>query len=141
MQAVHEGTSRVDRGLNIGLHISLPREEVPSAHIDPQRAFEFHYFFMRKFWFMNLAQAVVAFPGGYGTLDELFEVLTLTQTGKSRGMPVFLFDRGFWTTAVNFEELAARGYIDPTDDPRYPRLFRIVDTVDEAFAAVTAELG
>ena len=88
MQAFHEGGARVDRALNLGLGISLPFEQHGNPHLDGPMAFEFHYFFMRKFWFMNLAKAVVVFPGGFGTFDELFEMLTLTQTGKSSPMPM-----------------------------------------------------
>lgn len=136
MQAVHEGAARVDRSLNVGLNISLPREEQPNVFMDPHRIFEFHYFFMRKFWFMNLAQAFVVLPGGFGTMDEFFEVLTLTQTRKAVARPMILFDSAFWNSTVNFRNLAERGLISPEDLD----LFRMVDTVDEAYGALTAAL-
>ena len=137
MEAVHEGAARVDRRLNIGLNISLPFEQHVNPHVEPSRALEFHYFFMRKFWFMNLAKAMVVFPGGFGTMDELFEVLTLTQTGKSRGMPTVLFGGEFWRQAVNFELLAQRGLIDRED----LKLFAMFDDVDAAFAYLTERLA
>ncbi|HVT34490.1 MAG TPA: LOG family protein [Nevskiaceae bacterium] len=90
MEAVHEGAAKVDRKLNIGLNISLPFEQHVNPHVIKGHALEFHYFFMRKFWFLNVAHAAVIFPGGFGTLDELFELLTLTQTGKSSPMPIEL---------------------------------------------------
>ena len=95
MEAAHVGAARVDRRLNIGLNISLPFEQSGNPHVDDSRALEFHYFFLRKFWFLNLARAAVIFPGGFGTLDELFELLTLTQTGKSAPMPILLYGREF----------------------------------------------
>lgn len=136
MEAVGAGAARVDRSLNIGLNISLPFEQHVNPHVDELHAFEFHYFFMRKFWFMNLAQAFVVFPGGYGTLDELFEVLTLIQTRKSRPMPILLFGREFWDGLINFERLAQRGLISPED----AHMFAIVDTVDAAFSHLVESL-
>jgi uncharacterized protein (TIGR00730 family) len=129
MEAVGAGAARVDRSLNIGLNISLPFEQHVNPHVDELQAFEFHYFFMRKFWFMNLAQAFVVFPGGYGTLDELFEVLTLIQTRKSRPIPIVLFGREFWDGLIHFERLTERGLISPAD----AELFLMVDSVDAAF--------
>lgn len=128
MQAAHQGAARVDAQLNIGLNISLPHEEGANPYVDPARAVVFHYFFMRKFWFMNLARAAVIFPGGFGTMDELFELLTLTQTGKSAPMPIVLYDRAFWTEVFNFEALARRGLINPAD----LRLYGYADTPQEA---------
>ncbi len=130
MQAVHDGAARVDRRLNIGLNISLPFEQHINPHVDRARALEFHYFFMRKFWFLNLARAAVILPGGFGTFDELFELLTLTQTGKSSRMPIVLYGREFWEQAVNLPLLARHGLISPED----LELFTIADSVDEAFA-------
>jgi uncharacterized protein (TIGR00730 family) len=129
MEAVGAGAARVDRSLNIGLNISLPFEQHVNPYVDPLHAFEFHYFFMRKFWFMNLARAAVIFPGGFGTMDELFELLTLTQTGKSTPMPIVLYGRDFWESLINFDRLAERGLISPED----ATMFKIVDTVDAAF--------
>jgi uncharacterized protein (TIGR00730 family) len=136
MEAVHEGGARVDRRLNLGLNISLPFEQHLNPHVDEQHAFEFHYFFMRKFWFLNVAEGVVAFPGGYGTMDELFEVLTLTQTGKSRRMPIVLYGREFWDGLFDFKRLAERGLISPDD----VGMMETADTVDEAFAMLTRGL-
>ena len=129
MQAVHEGAARVDRHLNIGLNISLPFEQNLNPHVEHEHAFEFHYFFMRKFWFLNLARAAVIFPGGFGTMDELFELLTLTQTGKSSRMPIVLYGRKFWEETVDFAGLARRGLISRSD----LELFRICDSAQEAF--------
>lgn len=136
MEAVHEGGARVDRRLNLGLNISLPFEQHLNPHVDEQHAFEFHYFFMRKFWFVNVAEGVVAFPGGYGTMDELFEVLTLTQTGKSRRMPIVLYGREFWDGLFDFEKLADRGLISRED----VGMMQIADTTDEAFELLRSGL-
>ncbi len=136
MESVHEGTARVDKRLNVGLNISLPFEQNLNPHVEASRAFEFHYFFMRKFWFMNLAQATVVFPGGFGTMDEMFEVLTLVQTGKSRGMPTVLYGGEFWTKAINFKFLLERGLISASDLEG----FAMVDDVDAAFAYLTGKL-
>jgi uncharacterized protein (TIGR00730 family) len=137
MEAFHEGGARVDRKLNLGLGISLPFEPHANPYLDRRRAFEFHYFFMRKFWFMNLAKAFVVFPGGFGTLDELFEVLTLTQTGKAKAMPIVLHGREFWEEVINLPALARRGLIAERD----LSLFQIADSVEEAFAAITRALS
>src|SRR5260370_37410895 len=102
MEASSAGVARVDKRLNIACNISLPFEQHINRHVTQELAFEFHYFFMRKFWFMNLAEAMVVFPGGFGTFDELFEMLTLVQTGKARAMPFVLFGREFSNAAVNF---------------------------------------
>jgi len=129
MQAVHEGSGRINSALNIGLNISLPFEQDINSHVNLDNAFEFHYFFMRKFWFLNLAHAAVAFPGGFGTLDELFELLTLIQTGKAQRMPIVLYGHEFWDSIVDFKGLADRGLIAEED----LELFRICDDVDSAF--------
>ncbi len=136
MQASHEGAARVDTALSVGLNISLPFEQHGNPFVEQDRALEFHYFFMRKFWFANLASALVVFPGGFGTLDELFELLTLAQTGKSKPMPVLLYGREFWDEVIDFKALARRGLISPGD----LKLFRCVDSVDEAFSALTRKL-
>lgn len=129
MQAAHEGGARVDAHINIGFNISLPFEQHINPCVQADRAFEFHYFFMRKFWFINVAAAAVIFPGGFGTLDEIFELLTLTQTGKSARMPIVLYGKRFWSKVVDFKMLAAEGVISPED----LQLFHIVDSVDAAF--------
>ena len=134
MQAAHEGAARVDSSLNLGLNISLPFEQHVNPHVSSEHALEFHYFFMRKFWFVNLAHAVVVFPGGFGTLDELFELLTLVQTGKSGRMPIVLFGTEFWRALVNFPMLAEQGMISPEDLD----LLLLTDSLDDAFKFVTA---
>jgi uncharacterized protein (TIGR00730 family) len=137
MQAAHEGAARIDVQLNVGLNISLPFEQHLNPSVKPDHAFEFHYFFMRKFWFVNLAAAAVIFPGGFGTLDELFELLTLTQTGKSASMPIILYGKSFWEKTVNFQGLADAGLISPED----LNFFTIVDSVDEAYGLLSGGLG
>ncbi len=136
MQAAHEGGARVDSELNLGLNISLPFEQHLNPYVDDARAFEFHYFFMRKFWFVKIARGAVFFPGGFGTLDELFELLTLAQTGKAGPMPILLYGREFWDGLVDFGELAKRGLISPED----LNLLRVCDSTDEAFAHLQREL-
>jgi len=136
MQAAHEGGARVDSELNLGLNISLPFEQHLNPYVDDARAFEFHYFFMRKFWFVKIARGAVFFPGGFGTLDELFELLTLAQTGKAGPMPILLYGREFWDGLVDFSELAKRGLISPED----LKLLRVCDSTDEAFAHLQREL-
>lgn len=137
MEAAASGVAQVDRKLNIALNISLPFEQSVNEHVAPDMVFEFHYFFMRKFWFMNLAEALVVFPGGFGTFDELFEVLTLVQTGKSRAMPIVLFGTEFWNEVINFKALARRGVISPKDLD----LFCVTDRIDVAFRHVTRGLS
>ena len=137
MEATATGVARVDRSLNIALNISLPFEQSVNNHVNPDLTFEFHYFFMRKLWFMQLAAAMIVFPGGYGTLDELFEMLTLVQTGKAQPMPFVLYGREFWNEVINFEALVRRGLIGPEDLDR----IKFADTVDEAFAHVSGSLS
>ena len=129
MEATSKGVARVDRKLNVALNISLPFEQSVNDYVTPDLAFEFHYFFMRKFWFMKLAEAMVVFPGGFGTFDELFEMLTLVQTGRARPMPFVLIGREFWNEVVNFEALARRGLISRQDFEN----IHFADTVEEAF--------
>ncbi|WP_293392401.1 TIGR00730 family Rossman fold protein [Nevskia sp.] len=137
MEAGHEGGARVDRNLNIGFNISLPFEQHVNPFVKEDHSYEFHYFFMRKFWFMNVAEAFVVFPGGFGTLDELFEALTLTQTGKARPMPVVLFGKEFWDGLVNFERLVERGLVSRADVDSLV----MAETVDEAFEAIVSGLA
>jgi uncharacterized protein (TIGR00730 family) len=136
MEAAHEGAARVHRKLNVGLSIALPNEQIPNTYLDRERDFDFHYFFMRKFWFMNLAEAFVIFPGGFGTFDELFEVLTLMQTRRSVKRPTVLFDAGFWRDTVNFEGFVRRGLINAED----LSLFHFSDTVGDAFEFLSTAL-
>ena len=136
MEAANRGASEA-KGLNIGLNISLPFEQHDNPYITRHLGFEFHYFFMRKFWFIYLAKVVVAFPGGFGTLDELFEVVTLDQTGKlSKPIKIVLFGKDYWNDIINFEALADYGTISREDlDIMY-----ITDSVDEAYQYITKEL-
>lgn len=136
MQAAHEGGARINPALNVGLNISLPFEQHLNPYVEDARALEFHYFFMRKFWFVKLARGAVFFPGGFGTMDELFELLTLTQTGKAGPMPILLYGREFWEGLIDFGELAKRGLISPED----LNLTRICDSTEEAFAHLQREL-
>jgi uncharacterized protein (TIGR00730 family) len=137
MEAANRGASEA-HGISIGLGISLPDEPTMNEYITREMGFEFHYFFMRKFWFVYLAKALVVFPGGFGTMDELFELLTLVQTRKSsKTMPIVLYGRAFWSEVLNFEALIRWGTIDPRD----LSLFHIADTPDEAFAYLTRELS
>jgi uncharacterized protein (TIGR00730 family) len=136
MEAANRGASEA-KGENIGLGISLPFEQQVNPYVTRKLAFEFHYFFTRKFWFLYLAKAMVIMPGGFGTLDELFEGLTLIQTGKmKKKMPILLFGSDFWDRVVDFHALVEFGTISPADLD----LFQIVDTVDEAFDIITREL-
>ena len=115
-----------------GLNITLPHEQTPNPFITPDLAFRFRYFALRKMHFLMRAKALVAFPGGFGTMDELFEVLTLVQTGKMPKLPIVLFGPEFWTRAVDFDYLVAEGMISPQDC----QLFTLVKTADQAIAAL-----
>lgn len=115
-----------------GLNITLPHEQAPNPFITPDLAFRFHYFALRKMHFLMRAKALVAFPGGFGTLDELFEVLTLVQTGKMPKLPIVLFGPEFWNRAVDFDFLVAEGMITPQD----VKLFTVVETAEQAIAAL-----
>src|SRR6202161_4456953 len=115
MEAANRGASDAG-GRTIGLNITLPHEQRPNPYITPDLTFEFHYFFMRKLWFAHLAKAMIAFPGGFGTLDELTEILTLAQTRKlERAIPVILYGRSYWHEIVNFKALQRHGMIAPED--------------------------
>ena len=115
MEAANRGA--IDAGgRTIGLNIGLPHEQRPNQYLTPQLSFEFHYFFMRKLWFSHLARALIVFPGGFGTLDELFELLTLRQTGKlERPIPILLYGSSYWKEIVNFDALVRHGMIDRAD--------------------------
>jgi uncharacterized protein (TIGR00730 family) len=115
MEAANRGASEAG-GKTIGLNIGLPHEQKPNAYITRELMFEFHYFFMRKLWFAHLARALVVFPGGFGTLDELMEILTLMQTRKlGRNIPVVLFGSSYWNEIINFDALVRHGMIDHED--------------------------
>jgi uncharacterized protein (TIGR00730 family) len=136
MEAANRGASEA-KGMNIGLNISIPHEQHENPFVTRELTFEFHYFFMRKFWFVYLAKAIVIFPGGYGTLDEFFEVLTLVQTRKLRKpMAVVLYGTPYWDQVMNLDAMVKHGTIDPAD----LELFKRADSVDEAFDYITAHL-
>ncbi len=129
MGAANQGASDVG-AKSIGLTIVLPHEEAPNEYITPELSFRFQYFAMRKIHFLMRAKALIAFPGGFGTMDELFETLTLIQTGKIEPMPILLFGQDFWDNAVNFDYLCEEGMISKPDLD----LFCKVDTAEDAFA-------
>ncbi|HST02424.1 MAG TPA: TIGR00730 family Rossman fold protein [Usitatibacter sp.] len=134
MEAANRGASDAG-GMTVGLNIGLPHEQRPNPYITRGLSFEFHYFFMRKLWFALLARALVVFPGGFGTLDEMFEVLTLMQTQKvDRRIPVILYGPEYWKEVVNFEALVKHGTIDRAD----LSLFRFAESPAEALTILQA---
>jgi uncharacterized protein (TIGR00730 family) len=136
MEAANRGASEA-RGKTIGLNIGLPHEQRPNRHISEGLALEFHYFFMRKLWFSHLARAVIAFPGGLGTLDELLETLVLAQTGKLARPPLILvYGSAYWRKIIDFEALIEAGTIARAD----LALFHFVDDVDTALALLQEQL-
>jgi hypothetical protein len=136
MEAANRGASEA-KGMTVGLGISLPHEQHDNPWLTRELGFHFHYFFMRKFWFAYLAKAVIVFPGGFGTLDELMEVVTLVQTGKmTKPMPIVLFGSDYWNEVINFDALVKHGTIDAED----VKLMRRVDSVDAAFDLIVAQL-
>jgi uncharacterized protein (TIGR00730 family) len=122
-------------GKSVGLNIVLPHEQYPNPYITPELCFRFHYFGLRKMHFLMRSIALVCFPGGFGTLDELFETLTLIQTGKSRPRPILLFGRDFWTRLINVDLLLETGMISPGDE----KLFHYVETAEEAWAVIQGQ--
>jgi uncharacterized protein (TIGR00730 family) len=136
MEASNKG-AKLAGGKSIGLNISLPFEQEPNPYITDALNFEFHYFFMRKFWFAYLAKALIIMPGGFGTMDELFELLTLVQTGKiKKKMPIVVYDKKFWEDVFNFKELGKKRLVDPED----LKLFHIAESVEDAFNFVKSNL-
>ena len=133
MEAANRGAHEAG-ALTIGLNIVLEHEQLPNSYVTPGLSFQFHYFALRKMHFLMRAKAVAVFPGGFGTFDELFELLTLVQTTKMAPIPILLFGRAFWEKVVNFQALADEGVISPED----LGLFRFVETADEAWAIVCA---
>lgn len=131
MEAANRGAHDVD-GKSIGLNIVLPKEQSPNIYTTPELSFQFHYFAIRKMHFLMRACALVAFPGGFGTLDELFETLTLLQTKKIKPVPVLLFGREFWQSVINFDTLVDEGTIDAED----LELFQYVETAQQAWDAI-----
>jgi uncharacterized protein (TIGR00730 family) len=136
MEAANRGAADVGAE-SIGLNITLRHEHTPNAYVTPHLSFQFHYFALRKMHFLLRARAVAAFPGGFGTFDELFELLTLVQTGKMQPIPILLFGGDFWNRVVNFTALAEEGVISPSDLD----LFHIVETAEEAWGHITAFYG
>jgi uncharacterized protein (TIGR00730 family) len=136
MEAGNRGAHDVG-GQSIGLNIVLPHEQAPNPYITPELCFQFHYFALRKMHFLMRSIALVCFPGGFGTLDELFETMTLVQTGKSRRRPILLFGRDFWSQLINFQHLVDTGMIGASD----LSLFHFVETADEAWEVLATHYG
>jgi len=136
MEAANRGAHNAG-GPSIGLNISIPFEQAPNPYMTPELSFEFHYFFIRKFWFFYLGKALVVFPGGFGTMDELFELLTIVQTQKSKKyMPIILYGTKYWNELINFNAMIKWGTISEQD----LKLFRFFDDVDSAFEFLKDEL-
>ncbi len=136
MEAANRGASEA-KGINVGLTISIPIKEFDNVYVTRELSFHFHYFFMRKFWFAYLAKAVIVFPGGFGTLDELFELLTLLQTRKiTKHLPVVLFGKKYWGDVINFDALIKYGTINADD----VNLFFQTDSVDDAYEFIVDKL-
>ncbi|MFN3970007.1 MAG: LOG family protein [Gemmobacter sp.] len=131
MEAGNRGAQEAG-GQSIGLNIVLPHEQAPNAYVSPDLCFNFHYFAIRKMHFLMRAKAVCVFPGGFGTLDEMFESLTLIQTGRMKSIPFLLFGKEWWERIINWQALADCGTISADD----LRLFRFVETAEEAMAAI-----
>ena len=137
MEAANRGAAEVEGGKSIGLGISLPFEEGVNKYVSPELAFEFHYFFTRKYWFTYLAKAMAVFPGGFGTMDELFETLTLRQTGKiKKPMPTILFGTEYWNSVLNIQAMVEWGTISEKD----LQLYYVTDSVDDAFNFLVSAL-
>ncbi|AUW57587.1 lysine decarboxylase [Sphingobium sp. SCG-1] len=133
MEAANRGAADVDAP-SIGMNIVLPHEQAPNIYVTPELSFQFHYFALRKMHFLLRARALAVFPGGFGTFDEFFELLTLIQTGKMKPIPILLFGKDFWTKVINFEALAEEGVISHRDLD----LITWVETAEEAWSAVCA---
>lgn len=137
MEAANRGASEA-KGMNVGLTISIPMDEFDNRYVTRELSFHFHYFFMRKFWFTYLAKAVLVFPGGFGTLDELAELLTLLQTGKVRKhLPMVLFGSEYWREVINFDALIKYGTINAED----MNLLYQTDSIDAAYDYIVAKLS
>ena len=136
MEAANRGAAEAG-GKSIGLSIELPHEQWPNRYITPGLNFQFHYFFMRKLWFAQLAKALVVFPGGFGTMDELWEMLTLLQTGKlQRRNLILIYGREYWDRVLNWREMVRSGTINSKEY----NLLQFADTVDEAFKRIQTGL-
>jgi len=136
MEAANRG-ARDEGAESIGLNIVLPHEQAPNPFVTPSLSFQFHYFALRKMHFLLRARAVAVFPGGFGTFDEAFELLTLIQTGKVKPIPILFFGREFWERVLNFDALVEEGVVSPDD----LNLFHYVETADEAWAHVCDHYG
>ncbi|KAF5045853.1 putative lysine decarboxylase [anaerobic digester metagenome] len=136
MGAANQGAHDLD-AISIGMNIVLPFEQEPNPFITPELSFQFHYFAIRKMHLLMRAKAMIAFPGGFGTMDELFETLTLIQTRKVKPIPVLLFGRRFWQKVINFEALVEEGTINEED----LKIFRYVSTAEEAWEIISASNG
>ncbi len=133
MEAANKG-AKLAGGYSLGLNISIPFEQFVNKYVSPDLRFEFHYFFMRKFWFAYLAKALIVFPGGFGTMDEFFEILTLIQTDKiKKKMLLIVYDEKYWKNIINFDGLVANAVISPAD----LNLFSFCENVDDAFKLIT----
>jgi uncharacterized protein (TIGR00730 family) len=132
MEAGNRGAADVGAP-SIGLNIVLPHEQAPNAYVTPELCFNFHYFAIRKMHFVMRAKAIAVFPGGFGTLDEFFETLTLIQTGRMERLPIILFGKAFWRRAVDLDFLAEQGTISPGDQ----HIIEYADTADEAWAIIS----
>ncbi len=132
MEAANRGAFDVG-AKSVGLNISLPAEQMPNPYITPELCFQFHYFALRKMHFLMRAQALVAFPGGYGTLDEFFDAITLRQTRRMQEIPVILYGREYWQQVLDLDFLLAEGMIDP----EHLRLISYADTPEEAWQIIT----
>lgn len=136
MEAANEGAAMAG-GKSIGLNVSLPSEQAANSHITDELNFEFHYFFMRKFWFAYMAKALVIFPGGFGTMDELFEILTLIQTRKlQKNAAIVIYGAEYWNEVINFDKMLEWGTIRKEDLD----LFRFSDDPEDAFRRITSYL-
>jgi uncharacterized protein (TIGR00730 family) len=136
MEAGNRGADEAG-GQSIGLNIVLPHEQAPNPYVTPDLSFNFHYFAIRKMHFLMRARVVCIFPGGFGTLDEMFESLTLIQTGRMRPVPFLLFGREWWERIIDWNHLAEAGVISPDD----LNLFQFVETAEEAIAAIDGWVG
>ncbi len=133
MEAANKGAFQAG-GKSIGLNISIPFEQFVNTYVPSELAFEFHYFFMRKFWFIYLAKALIVFPGGFGTMDEMMEILTLIQTHKvKKHIKVIIYDSNYWKKVINFDALVEAGMVSPED----LNIIEFCDTIDEAFEKIT----
>jgi uncharacterized protein (TIGR00730 family) len=136
MEAANKGAKKAG-GYSVGLNISIPYEQFVNKYVTPELSFEFHYFFMRKFWFAYLSKAFVIFPGGFGTMDEMFEMLTLVQTDKIRKkLALIIYDEKYWKSIINFDALVDKGVISASD----LKLFTFCNSLDDAYDAIIKHL-